>query len=275
MNFTFDAIRPRRERSRERLSGLVEYGFVMQTAINLFTLRDVEEPLPTVLERVAAAGYDGCEFIHRLPKADVDAVRTTLEETGLDVPAAHLAPFTDLDDVPEAFDETAEIYDAVGCDALVLSIGDHHFETAADVDETARKLDALADRLAEHGFDLLYHNHHWEFTELDGRTRFDRLLEATDERIGVELDVGWAAAGGADPVELIDRLDERLSIVHVKDVDVDTKTSVEAGDGDVDLEACADAAVDVGVDWLVYEHDEPDDPLESLSRGASVLSRLG
>lgn len=244
----------------------------MQFAINLFTLRDIEEPLPDILERVADTEFDGIEFIHRLPKGDLGAIVSTLQETGLEIPAAHLGPFTELENLPNTFNETAEIYDAVNCDALAISIEDHQFETVERIRETAGKLEALADQIGEHGFNFFYHNHYWEFNELDGRTRFDRLLEEINDHVGIELDVGWAAAGGADPVALIDRLGDRLSIVHIKDVDIMTKTSVEVGHGDVNLEACINAAADADVDWLIYEHDEPTDPLKSLSYGASYLS---
>lgn len=83
----------------------------MQTGINLFTLRDVDEPLPQVLERVAQAGYDGVEFLHRLPEADIDAVVETLEQTGLTVPGAHLGPFIDLQEKLRVLDETIWLYE--------------------------------------------------------------------------------------------------------------------------------------------------------------------
>lgn len=246
----------------------------MRTAINLFTVREIDEPLSRVLERVADAGFDGVEFIHRLPESNTDDVVATLEETGLEAPAAHVAPFTDLDGAPDAFDAAAADYEAVGCDYLAFSIGDGYATTDAEIREAATKLDALAERVEARGFELLYHNHHWEFESLDGASRYDRLLEATDDRVGVELDVGWAAAGGADPVALIDRLGERLRVLHAKDADVDAAESVEVGDGDVDLEACVRAAAEAGVEWVVYEHDEPTDPRASISTGASFLSRF-
>lgn len=99
----------------------------------------------------------------------------------------------------------------------------------------------------------------------------DELLERTDEAIGFELDLGWANVGGADPVDLLDQYGERISHVHFADADVASASPTELGEGDLDLEACAEAARSAGVEWYIYEHDEPADPHESLAYGAETL----
>jgi sugar phosphate isomerase/epimerase len=244
----------------------------MRIGINLFTLRDIDEPLPDVLECVAEAGYDGIEFLHRLPDANETEIIRTLDRTGLAVPGAHLGPFTELSELPEELEQTIDLYDAVGCEALAVSIGEEQLDSRRSVRKTVTRLEALADRAAERDIEFLYHNHHWEFRPLAGTTPFDILLDSLDERVGVELDVGWVAAGGDDPVERIHSLGDRLSILHVKDVA--QKASVEVGTGDVDLAACIDAARAEGVEWFIYEHDEPDDPLDSLDCGVEFLEQF-
>lgn len=251
----------------------------MQTGINLFTLSDLKEShtLPEVLELCAEAGYDGVEFLHRFPEADLSAVERTLDKTGLDVPGAHLGPFIGLDEQPVELRETVESYAAVGCDSLSISVGNQ--EHLADPDrivETARKLESLADTANDYGIDFLYHNHHWEFQPPQGsdETIFDLLVAELDDSVGFELDIGWVAAGGDDPLARIDQLGDRIEILHVKDVDLDAKQSVEIGAGDVDLSACVEWARDLGVEWFIYEHDEPDDPLASLDTGADYLDGI-
>jgi sugar phosphate isomerase/epimerase len=243
----------------------------MRTAINLFTLRDIDEPLPRVLDRVADAGYDGVEFLHRLPEADTETVVQTLAERELAVPGAHLGPFTPLSGLPDEFEATIDTYDAVGCAMLSVSVGEEHLDSRVGIQETASQLESLADRAGEHDIDVLYHNHHWEFRSLDGSTPFDLLFDTLDDRIGLELDIGWVAAGGDDPVERIHRHADELSILHVKDVDTAEKKSVEVEEGDVNLTACIDAARAEGVEWFIYEHDEPAEPVESLHIGAEFL----
>ncbi|WP_248299466.1 hypothetical protein [Halorhabdus amylolytica] len=48
----------------------------------------------------------------------------------------------------------------------------------------------------------------------------------------------------------------------------------ELGEGDVDVQGCADAAREADVLWFVYEHDDPEELMACLERGADVLESL-
>lgn len=243
---------------------------MVRTGIQLYTLRDLDEPLPTLLRRVGETEFDGVEFAG-FDETTPEAAADVLDETELNVAGVHVgieSLETDSD-----LDAVSETCTALDCERVVVPyLGVEHFETAAAVRETATRLSALADRLAERGLALSYHNHDHEFVALegDGRNAFELLLDETDDSVLIELDVGWAAAAGDDPVALLERLEGRAPLVHVKDV-ADGRP-VELGDGEVALDACATAARDAGAEWLLYEHDEPTDPAASLERGAATLA---
>ncbi|SDK53945.1 sugar phosphate isomerase/epimerase family protein [Natronorubrum texcoconense] len=242
-----------------------------QTAIQLYTLRDLEEPLSEVLKDVAATPFDGVEFTHRVRDADVEAIATVLEGTGLTVASAHVG----LENLEESLEETLAIYERLGCDTLVVPYLDEtHFESAEAVQSTARRLSAMAETVADRGFELHYHNHDHEFVDCGDSTAMEVLLEESDDGLGFELDLGWAVAGGLDPVTLLERYGDRISLAHFADVETETMSPVELGDGDVDLEACLDAARRADVEWYIYEHDEPTDPRESLEHGAAALEEF-
>lgn len=244
---------------------------VAGTAINLYSVRELDEPLSRVVDRVADASYDGVQFSGGLRDATPEAAREMLDETGLEPTPAHVG----IDLLEDDADAVVEDYvETIGVDSLVVPwLPPEDFEDEDAVDATLDRLNELYDEFADRGVDLLYHNHDQEFTALDDGTAFDRLLAETD--YGLELDVGWVAAGGADPVETIERVGSRGDeIIHLKDMDVETATPVEIGTGDVDMEACADAAREVGVDWLTYEHDNPEDPAASIDHGAAFLRDL-
>jgi len=81
--------------------------------------------------------------------------------------------------------------------------------------------------------------------------------------------------GGENPAELIERYENQVDLVHMKDMDTSVDRGfVEIGTGDVDMEACADAADDAGATWLIYEHDQPEDPAASIDAGADFLNDL-
>ena len=240
-----------------------------RTAINLWSVRDLDEPMADLLERVADAGYDGVQFSGGLRDATAADARDLVDDLGLDVTAAHVGIEQQEDDLVEV----CSTYETVGCDGLVVPwLPPEEFETRDHADAVADRLVRLADRLANRGLDLHYHNHDQEFTDVGGEPAFDVLLDRTDVRI--ELDVGWVAAGGYDPASYLERIGARGPLVHMKDMDVDTGTPVEIGEGDVDMQSCAGAARDAGAEWFIYEHDHPDDPAASIDHGAAFLDEL-
>lgn len=239
-----------------------------RTAINLYSVRDLDEPTTAILDRVADAGYDGVQFSGGVG-GDVDAVKQTLADRGLDVIPAHVG----VDDLETDLEETLACYDALGCDGIVVPwLPPEDFATETAVSATVDRLTDLADRVRAAGFSFHYHNHDQEFQSVGATTGFDLLLSETD--FCIELDVGWAAVGGHDPAALVETIGDRGPLVHLKDVDVESGKPVEIGTGDVDMQACVDAARSVGVRWLIYEHDHPADPVKSIKHGAEFLESL-
>lgn len=241
-----------------------------RSAIQLYTLRAVDEPLDELLARVDDAGFEGVEYANRIDDADTDAVGAALEESGLESVAAHVG----IDDLEDDLDDTVAFYRSLGCDHLVVPwLDPERFATEGDIETTANRLMRVAEAVDDRGMALSYHNHDHEFAAVNGRPAFERLAEATREPLGFELDCGWAAAAGADPTAVLDRWGDRMSLVHVSDAD-GTRSPVEVGDGVLDVRACAAAVKDHDVEWAIYEHDDPDDRMASVAHGAAALERF-
>jgi len=249
---------------------------MVDIAVQLYTLRSLDAPLPELLDRVGAAGYDGVEFAYRVRESSIEEVLAALDRNGLDAASAHV-PIEALEDTPaealeDEFDETVDRYDRLGVDTLVVPwLDPEHFESAAAVDTAAARLTDIANALGAEGVRFAYHNHDQEFATVDGEPAIARLFDRTDARVGFEIDVGWALVGGADPVEMIDRHADRITHVHASDGDTERGESVALGEGNVDLDAVVASARSADAEWLVYEHDDPADPLASIERGAERL----
>lgn len=242
-----------------------------RTAIQLYTLRNLEEPLPETLERIAETDFDGVELAFSAADVDLDAVSATLDRTGIKIAGALVS----RRQLEESLAETITMAEQLDYDTIGLSwLDEEHFATAEAVEQTAELLTSFGNRLSEHNIQFLYHNHDQEFVDVGSRKAYDLLVDAVGPSVSFELDVGWAAAGGHDPVELLERLDGRAPLVHLKDTDTARRVPVEIGNGDIDMEACAHAAREAGAEWLVYEHDFPDFPVRSLHHGAETLSQL-
>ncbi|MDQ2072999.1 sugar phosphate isomerase/epimerase family protein [Haloarcula sp. NS06] len=234
----------------------------MQTAIQLWTLRDLREPLSDVLDRIAVAGYDGVEFAGI---GDPGASRHSLDEAGLGIAGVHVQ-LEDLQSDPRTVGNQVRTLDAP---SLVLPyLDDDHFASESAVESTATLLEMLA---AEFDRPLLYHNHDHEFVPLGDGTAFDALVDQTT--IGFEFDAGWAHAAGQDPAALIRRLDGRVPVVHLKDMTADGEPTT-LGDGVVPLQAVVDAAREAGAEWLVFEHDNPEDPVDAIQAGIDGMTPL-
>lgn len=243
-----------------------------KTAINLYSVRELDESTEAVIDRVADAGYDGVQFSgrHSPRNDDPESIAEKLEERDLEATPPH----TGMGILEDELDELVELYEAIDIDAVVISgIDEEHFESAEAVDAMAERVNALTEDLADRGWDLHYHNHAHEYVDLGTEWAFERFIDATT--VGSELDVGWALVGGDDPAERIHSLGDRAELIHMKDMNTSVEHGfVPIGDGDVDMGACAEAARAVGSEWLIYEHDDPEDPAETIDHGARYLNDL-
>jgi len=234
----------------------------MQTAIQLWTLRELQEPLSDVLDRIATAGYDGVEFAGI---GDPRVSQRALDETGLGIAGAHVQ----LEDLQSDARTVRNQVRTLDAPYVVLPwLDDDHFVSESAVESTATLLAMLAEDMDR---PLLYHNHDHEFVPLGDGTAFDALIEQTT--IGFEFDAGWAHAAGQDPVALLRRLDGRVPVVHLKDM-TEAGEPTALGEGVVPLQAVVDAAREAGTEWLVFEHDNPEDPLDAIQAGIDGMRPL-
>jgi sugar phosphate isomerase/epimerase len=246
---------------------------VTRTALQLHTVRKLDESLERKLDRAANAGYAGVQFTPDFDGLQAGAVRDMLDERDLEVAGCHI----DLEGLEAEYEDTTAFYRELGCRDLVVSSYDPEAFTSEDgVQRVVDHLSTLADRLEDDGFDLHYHNHLFEFEALGEGTAYDRFFDQTAGVIAPEVDTGLAHCGGADPVELIERYGDRIELIHLTDsiAGSDETLHIDLGDGEVDLQACVDAARTADVDWLIYENGLTDDSPASLTAAADVLSRL-
>lgn len=244
----------------------------MRTAIQLYTLRTLEESLPTTVERIGDTSFDGVEFAG-LNDADPAALAGTITDAGLELAGAHVP----IETLEEATDQAFADYAALGCDRLVVpACPSEAFETERGVEEAAERLSAVASKVEAEEFELHYHNHAFEFESLGDESAFERFAARTSDGVRFQIDTGLARYGGVDPAAMIDRYADRVSLVHLTDVQVESSDvhHAELGSGDVDLQACVTAAERSDVDWLICEHGTTAEPLTTLANCESALPAL-
>lgn len=247
-------------------------------AIQLYTLRHLDVPFTDLLHHAADTGFEGVEFAFRVGEEDPATIRDTVEETGLSTPSAHvpfqismssgLVPVDGMDQ-----DAIIERYKALDVERLVVpGVEAAHFDSVEAIQDVADQLDALATELSTHGFSLLYHNHDFEFIDVDGVSAYERLIEAT-EHVNFELDVGLSVYAGADPAALLETYGDRIELLHCTDtrLDFDEFAHARFGTGPVDYDSVFEAAEDADVEWYIFENGSQDDPEAELEHARETF----
>ncbi|MFS0778456.1 sugar phosphate isomerase/epimerase [Neobacillus sp. 3P2-tot-E-2] len=164
--------------------------------------------------------------------------------------------------------------------------------------EFVKKAESVAEKLAEHGIDLYYHNHHVEFQKYDGEYLLD-IIKNNTSKIGFEIDVHWVHRGGLDPVEVINKFEGRVALIHLKDYRIGqfdyrvleggfdrSKFNqafhgviefAELGEGSLNLKGIIEAGLASGSQYFLIEQDDVygRDPFDCLKTSADYLRKLG
>jgi Sugar phosphate isomerases/epimerases len=240
----------------------------MKTGMQFFAIRNVDRPLTEIITDVGETSLDGVEFAYRVHETDKETVREAIDDAGLEVPAGHVELETLENDIEGAIEDA----ETLGYNDIVVPWGEpEFFESVNSIEEFANRLSEIANELAEAEITLHYHNHDQSFVQTEEGLAYHVLADRAPD-IMLQVDVGWALAGGVDPVDLLERYADRISMVHMKDIYTDSEDVPELGEGDLDIDAAAEAAHEINAEWLIYDNDEPHDPPTSHQLAADVLS---
>lgn len=147
-------------------------------------------------------------------------------------------------------------------------------ESLDDYREVAEQFNEMGEACRDAGLQFGYHNHDFEFETMEGTTPMDIILEETDpELVVIEMDIYWWIDGGADPLAYIERYPGRFPLCHVKDRTADGEM-VDVGDGAIDFAAIFERSDEAGLEHYFVEHDEPEDPMETVQRSYEYLREL-
>ncbi|HKG90574.1 MAG TPA: sugar phosphate isomerase/epimerase, partial [Gemmatimonadaceae bacterium] len=167
-------------------------------------------------------GFSGSGYFGRSARQ----VRESLDRHGLAAPSMH----ADLDTLRDRTEQVGEAAQTLGHRyAGIASIPPERRRTLDDYRRMADELNAIGARAKPMGFKVLYHNHGYGLSPLEGEIPLRILLDRLDPAVvSTEMDLFWTVAGGADPVALLDAYPRLYRLMHVKDM---TKQARFAGDG--------------------------------------------
>lgn len=179
--------------------------------IQLYSVRDItEKNFPLALEQVAALGYKEVEFAGFFGYS-AEKIKEMLDKNELAVSGTH----TGWDELtPENIEKTVEYHKVIGNHNIIVPGAD--LNTLEKIEKFCEVMNFAQPILNKEGISLAFHNHSREF-ELQtwGSTIHSELEKRTD--IDFEIDTFWAFNAGCDPIGVMDRLKDRIKVIHLKD----------------------------------------------------------
>ncbi len=244
--------------------------------VQIYTVRNILSPdAAKVLNEIHAIGYSELE-------ATADTVAKAwpaIQSSGLKLTSLHLNP--------KPTDEQFADAKAKGFTYAVVPYIPPAMRGGVDVmKKLAASLQDSGKRAHEHGLELCYHTHAFEYEPMGGTSPLQILMGETDPKlVKLELDVFWATVAGHNPVALLKQYSGRVPLLHLKDKakailpepqfneKVPNELFKEVGSGSLDIPAVLKAANTAGVKHYFVEQDQSPNPLASLRQSYTYLKK--
>ncbi len=223
----------------------------MKYGLQLYSVRDsAAENFERMLESVAKMGYSYVESAGFYGR-EAEQVKKTLDKNGIVLCSTH----TSFRRIRDELDETIAFHKEVGCNDIVLPGAP--IDTATEIDELVEVINGAIPKIEAAGMKLHFHNHSREFIpNADGQIPHDELASRT--KVYFEIDTFWAFNAGLDPLELLEKYADRVTLIHLKDgipQDWNDADSVAIGKslglGEAPIEAVRNKAIEMGLTVIV------------------------
>lgn len=242
------------------------------------TLEDLSE----TLKRVSDMGYTSVQ-LSAVCKYEPEWMREQLDKCGLEAPITHY----DSASIANATDDVIDFHKRLG--AKYVGLGGMPGLWNADYKEKpfeywnnfVKNYVPAAEKIRDAGLYFMYHNHHYEFQDVEGKILFDYILENFPSDImGFTADVYWFKAAGRDPVKTLESLAGRIPVVHFKDMvtlEDGTQHYAPVGHGELDFDGMIEVCKKSNVEYVMVEQDDcyGEDPFECLKKSYDYLYSKG
>lgn len=252
-----------------------------ELGIQLYSLRNqFKKDVPSTLKLISEWGLANIEGGENTYGMEENEFISLLDQYGLNV----VSVGTNLKELSENLQKAIDRAKAFGADYVMCPSIPHHGDTLSfdEISDATSILNQSGKIIQEHGLQLVYHPHGYEFVPHKNGTLFDYMAENA-LYFDFEMDVYWAVHGGADPISLFEKYPDKFKLLHLKDMKkgvqgnytghADKKTNVILGTGKIDMEEIIHRAKKIGVKYMFIE-DESSKVLEQIPQSLSYLRSL-
>lgn len=244
----------------------------------LYTIRDYlqnESDIRYSLKKIANMGYKTVQ-VSAIGKIDPYILRDICQEYELQIVLTH----SDINRILYDTENLIREHDILGCQYIGLGAMPLKYRSEFWIHKFIEDFKKPAAQIAEAGKMFMYHNHHFEFERVGDKRILEILMDGfSKEEMGITLDTYWVQAAGADVVEWIRYLQDRIPCVHLKDMAVKKGEVVMAPvlEGNMNFKKILDTLKDLQcTKYLLVEQDIcQGSPFDCLKNSYSNLAALG
>jgi sugar phosphate isomerase/epimerase len=212
------------------------------------------QDFPGTLKQMAAMGYGSVEMCSPpgyvssgfgpLAKLTAAEMKRIITDAGLRCDSCHYGPR----EFSENLDERIAFAKELGLRQMVLSsFGLPKAATLDDWRKAAGDLNTAAAKIRQAGLRCAFHNHHGEFSRLEGILIYDELLQRLDAKL-VQMQFQVAVVNiGFHAADYMEKHPGRFLSLHLADWDAEAKRTAPIGKGVVDWKRLFQAAKKGGV----------------------------
>ena len=213
--------------------------------------KDLQNDFPGTLKKMAAMGYSQVEMcsplgygFKSLNEMSGSEMRTIIEDAGLICNSSHYTSRELREDLENRIEWATQI----GMKQMVQSMPRIPREaTMEDWRKAAQELNVIGEKTRAAGIQMVYHNHHFEFEEIDGQLIYPVLLEELDPDL-VKMQFQVAVINvGFKAQDYFRKYPGRFISAHLADYSNELEKQVPVGQGIVDWEDLFEAAKTGGV----------------------------
>jgi len=251
----------------------------MKIGVQMYTIRDylkTPREIESSIKKIKEMGFDLVQ-LSGLGPIDTDQLAKILTDNGIEACGTH-SPWESVAE-PKALDKLIEEHKKLGCSQIGIGMKPDIFpDTYEGYTAFIKKANEICEQVRGGGLGFGYHNHELEFMKFDGVCAIDRLITECP-KMEFTLDVFWVQAGGANPLEYMDKLKDKIRILHLKDYRISGRQRqfAEIGQGNLDWKGVFSRCEKYKIPYAVIEQDADFlvDPFESLALSKKFLVENG
>jgi len=214
------------------------------------------------LRQIAAGGYRMIEMCSpfsygkndfgRLVDLKATGIRQAIQEAGLGCVSCHFQ----FKELKESLDDRIAFAKELGLKQMIVStFALRHDAPMADWTQAAGEMNKLGEQTQKAGIQLGFHNHNFEFREIDGVLIYDELMKALDPTL-VKMQFQVAVISlGYEAATYLTKYPGRFISLHLVDWSNEQKKIVAMGAGSIDWNKLFTAAKTGGIQNYFVEMD--------------------